>query len=570
MFRAPSAPKYAPAPRYLEGLQAEEAALAAEALGLHQRQQQLRLRQGSLGSIGPASSLSGSPRSRYTLENVTGLDAIRTMPAFPRRNMAEDELEEDAQEPDFFDPSERCSPPLLLRDDDDEPSDTELLTMQALATEADNPNMPLADLNRLESVRTIDALADEAVASLLGRAGDRGVQDVFTRYEAWADRYKLPPSADRYSEKAVIAFYKDEYFGKRAPSTFFPHLSNLQAALITLYPEIQFKNYSMLRRLFRKQLDGYLTNKARPLEAAHIEDICKIEPREPRLAMTIATMVVGWYGQMRPVELVRLRQGDVELITAGPSAGGFKICALRRKTGLIPNHFIVPPGPAAEALKRWFKHLPADQDSPLFVAVKGRNALDFSKSAPPSLLNKSVKFMFECFWKKDATGMTGYSVRRGSVTHMADNPRMATHDIEAAAGWCRGSRQLPQYRQTSVHQLANKAAALSAPGGFAALPATEPAALLPPAPATLVPPPAPAVSAALLPELPAGASATAVAAVRRARATLAKALERATAEAASAAALAAAPSPDPTVPLSGRRASSAAAAAAGVAKRPRR
>src|ERR1700748_1924379 len=105
MFRAPTAstPSYAsasryPAPRYLEALQAEEAALAAEVLGLHQRQQQLRLRQGSLGSLGPASSLSGSPRSRYTLENVPAFDPTRPMPAFARR---EDELEEDEQEAEF-------------------------------------------------------------------------------------------------------------------------------------------------------------------------------------------------------------------------------------------------------------------------------------------------------------------------------------------------------------------------------------------------------------------------------------------------------------------------------------
>lgn len=109
--------------------------------------------------------------------------------------------------------------------------------------------------------------------------------------------------------------------------------------------------------------------------------------------MTLAALIIGWYGQLRPIEAVRLNQSNVELIRAGRDAGGYLIRGLRRKRGVLLNHFIVPAGPCAAVLKRWFDQLPAadhvaDGEDPLFFACRSNGSIDFSRRAHKSFLNK--------------------------------------------------------------------------------------------------------------------------------------------------------------------------------------
>jgi len=125
--------------------------------------------------------------------------------------------------------------------------------------------------------------------------------------------------------------------------------------------------------------------------------------------------------------------------------------------------------------------------APVFFSSRTNGTIDFTRRAPKNFINRCVKFMFDTFWKKDSTGWTGYSLRRGAITHLADSGSMQTNDLESAAGWRRGSRQLDEYRQTSVAQLHLKSNILST-GPGAQFAARQAAAALVPVPPSSVPP----------------------------------------------------------------------------------
>jgi integrase len=473
-------------------------------------------------------------------------------------------------------------------EDSDNPTDDELLGMQTLLITVetllitvDRPNVTPQELTLLESLTDINSLADQALHAALGRGNDPNVEDVLTRFEAWADARSLGPE-ERFSEKPLIVFFSENYFDKRAPSTFFPHLSNLQAAIAPMYPQIDFKKFHNLRRLLKSKCDNYLTTKARPMTDEQIEAICKITPNQPRLCMTLAAIVIAWYGQLRPIEAVRLNQSNVERIQAGPDAGGYLIRGIRLKRGAMLNHFVVPPGTRAAVLQRWFDQLPPEDhfsagEAPLFFASRTTGGIDFTRRAHKNFLNRCVKFLFETFWKKDATNWTGYSPRRGAITHMADSNCLQTHDIESAAGWKRGSKQLFEYRQTSQTQLHNKAHVLSSATGRAeqlaplarsSATATALAEASRPAATALLPAAAPLLPPVLAaPVIPAGASAatsTAAAAFRRAQQSYARAAARLNAaSAADATADLAVPAPpSPSLPLAAEQPQPAVAAPA--------
>jgi hypothetical protein len=219
------------------------------------------------------------------MNDIAGMEGMRAVP-LSQRSTSSTQLSStqlsgsDAGVPlplnAWADQAEPCNDPELDDSEDPDPADDELLGLQGAVMQLDFPEASASLLRLLDEASSIDQLASRALAEAFGRLDDPQVDDVQRRYNAFADSHGLPRDISRFSEEALIVFFHEHYFGKRAPSTYFPHLSNLQASVAGMYPSLNFKNYTQLRRLIKSKLLQYLVTKAKPLTAEHIAQICKV------------------------------------------------------------------------------------------------------------------------------------------------------------------------------------------------------------------------------------------------------------------------------------------------------